>query len=103
MENKPNFPLWSPKIELPVFGPEEEPPAPLGFFEAIWARFSLSGLWFFLDWVVYPFINWIIVPWWRWCVYPLIAPFLEFIVAAIPTDDPLAAEKIAEEAVSNDL
>lgn len=86
--DKPEFPLWSPKIELVVFGPDEEPAEPPTWAQAIWRRFNLNGLWFFLDWIVYPFFNWIVIPWWQWCVWPLIAPLSDFMFATKnPLDD----------------
>jgi len=38
--------------------------------QRVWARCTLSGLWFFLDWVIYPFWNWILAPWLNWMVSP---------------------------------
>mmetsp|Transcript_9694 Transcript_9694/g.13243 ORF Transcript_9694/g.13243 Transcript_9694/m.13243 type:complete len:85 (-) Transcript_9694:67-321(-) len=32
----------------------------------VWDRCSLTGLWIFRDWVLYPFYSWVIQPWLRW-------------------------------------
>ena len=42
---------------------------------------SLGGLWFFLDWVAYPFWGWIVVPWYRWTL----APFFDYFYCSIFT------------------
>ena len=32
----------------------------------VWDRFTLTGLWVFRDWILYPFWSWIIQPWFSW-------------------------------------
>ena len=75
-----DYPLWLPKI-VNTSNPAVEVPseAPKTWGEAIWARMSLSGFWFFLDWVVYPFWNWIICPWYNWTIHPVLGPIFSFI------------------------
>lgn len=75
----PTFPLYVHKQPEPetvetagddvTIEPEEE----LSYMQAIWARCTLSGLWFFLDWVIYPFWNWIVAPWWNWTIAPILS------------------------------
>ena len=73
---KPTFPLYVYKpeveaVEQVAIGPEEEAD-PLTWSQAIYARCSLGGFWFFLDWVIYPFWNWIVMTWWNWTVAPIL-------------------------------
>ena len=57
---------------MPVFGPEEEPPQ-LTWSQAIWARMNLNGLWFWLDYFLYPFMDWIFYPFFRFTIWPLLS------------------------------
>ena len=44
--------------------------------QAIWSRCSISGFWFFLDWVVYPFFSWVVKPWYNYTISPILGPIL---------------------------
>jgi len=74
------YPLWVPKPD--VIGPlprtDEIPEEAKTWGEAIWARMSLGGLWFFLDWIIYPFLNWIVYPWYNWTIHPVLGPVFSF-------------------------
>jgi len=63
-------PLWTP--HLPVFGPLEEEPE-LTYMQAIWARFNLKGLWFWLDYFLYPFLDWVFYPFFRFTIWPVLS------------------------------
>ena len=45
----------------------------------MWNRCTLSGFWFFLDWVIYPFWGWIVVPWFNWTIKPVFGPIFGFL------------------------
>ena len=59
----------------------EEPEEPLTWYQAVWARCSLGGFWFFLDWVIYPFWNWIVCPWYQWTIKPIVGPIFSLIAS----------------------
>ena len=84
--NLPTFPLYTPKIEELaelVEGEVAEPAEPLTWTQAVWARCSLGGFWFFLDWVIYPFWNWLVVPWYTWTIQPVLGPVFNAIGSAL--------------------
>ena len=81
----PSFPLYVPKLEPAELGESVdgaeaiEPAEPLTWSQAVWARCSLGGFWFFLDWVIYPFWNWIVCPWYNWTIQPVLGPIFSAI------------------------
>lgn len=81
--NMPTFPLYTPKPDAELAGLVEgeagEPAEPLTWAQAVWARCSLGGFWFFLDWVIYPFWNWLVVPWYTWTIQPVLGPIFNAI------------------------
>ena len=78
------YPLWVPKlVNVPNSTTDVPPEEPKTWGEAVWARMSLGGFWFFLDWVVYPFWNWIICPWYNWTIHPVVSPIMSFFYGII--------------------
>jgi len=69
-----------------VVAPEDS--EALTWTQRVWARCTLSGLWFFLDWVIYPFWGWIVVPWYNWTVLPVFGPVFSCISGLVSWSSP---------------
>ena len=88
----PKFPLYEPAPELtgealegqltdqiePNLDEDE-----LSWFGAVKARLSLSGFWFFLEWIIYPFFSWIVKPWWDWTIAPILYPICDSLISLL--------------------
>ena len=84
-----------PKSLEEIAAEPEEEKEPLTWAQAIWARCSFGGFWFFLDWVVKPFWNWIVCPWYYWTVEPIFGGIFSFfsyftsaVDVAVPNEAP---------------